>query len=128
MNLNAIANGVVKAVSPNILLSIQVSTGNTTSPDGTRVPSFAPAQPAYGQVQPLSYREIQQADSLNLGGTRKTIYINSFVDGLLRPENKGGDLITVAGGPDAGVYLVANIDEAWINGWCKAICTLQNGS
>lgn len=127
MNLNAIANGVIRAVSPNILLQIQVNTGNTTSPDGTRVPTYAPHVCAYGQVQPLSYREIQQADSLNLGGTRKTIYINSFVDGLLRPENKGGDLIQVMEGPDAGLYLVANIDEAWVNGWCKAICTVQNG-
>lgn len=126
MNLNSIANGLVRAVSPNILLSIQVSTGNTIQPDGTRVPSYAPAQPAYGQVQPLSYGEIHQADALNLGGNRKTIYINSFVDGLIRPENKGGDLITVTAGPDAGLYLVANIDEAWINGWCKAICTVQN--
>lgn len=128
MNLNQIANGVVKAVSPNILLSIQVSTGNTESPDGTRVPTYAPPQVAYGQVQPLSYREIAQVDSLNLQGTRKGIYINSFVEGLVRPTNQGGDLITVEEGPNAGLYLVVLIEETWINGWCKAICTLQNGS
>jgi len=128
MNLNQIANGVITAVSPNIQISVQVNTSNAISPDGTRVPSYALPVQVPGQVQPLSFRDITQADSMNLQGTRKAIYINGFVDGLSRPFNKGGDLITVLEGPDAGLYLVAQIEETWINGWCKALCTLQNNS
>lgn len=126
MNLNRIANSVIVAVSPNVLLSIQVSTGNTVQADGTPVPTYAAPAAAYGQVQPLSFRDMQQMDAMTLQGTRKAIYINGFVDGLVRPTNKGGDLITVLGGPDAGLYLVAQIEETWVNGWCKSLCTLQN--
>lgn len=128
MTLNAIANGLITAVSENIPLSIQVSTGYTVQGDGKPVPTYAAPVTVNGQVQPLSYKDIQQADSMNLQGTRKSIYINGFVEGLVRTTNQGGDLITVLGGPNAGFYLVAQIEENWAGGWCKAICTLQNGS
>ncbi len=82
MNLNQIANGVIVAVSENVLLSIQVSTGHTVQADFTPVPTFSSAVQIYGQVQPLSGGDIQQMDSLNIGGTRKAIYINGFVDGV----------------------------------------------
>jgi len=46
-------------------------------------------------VDALTYKDIIQVDGLNLNGTRRAIYINGKVDGLVRPENKGGDLITL---------------------------------
>jgi hypothetical protein len=78
-----------------------------------------------GQVQPISFQDLTQLDGLNIGGVRRAIYINGLVNGLVRSENKGGDLIEVTAGPNAGNYLVALISEAWPN-WCKALVTLQN--
>jgi hypothetical protein len=127
MNLHSLANSVVAVVNPNVRLQIQVSTGSTINPDGKRVPSYASSILVLGQVQPLGYRDIQQADALNIQGIRKTIFINGNVDGLVRVTNKGGDLITVLDGPNMGVYLVAQIEEAWAD-WCKALVTLQDGS
>lgn len=80
-----------------------------------------------GQVQPLSYSDIQHMDALNIQGTRRAIYMNGAVDGLVRVNNKGGDLITISSGVNAGVWLVAMISEAWPD-WCKAIVTLQDGA
>lgn len=76
------------------------------------------------QVQPLTYRDIQQVDGLNLQGTRRAIYLNGFIDGLIRSSNKGGDLVTL---PDGTVWLVAIVLEHWDSGWCKVAATLQNG-
>jgi len=127
MNLHGLAVGVIAAVNPIISLSIQVSTGNTIDPSGKRVPTYDSPVTVPGQVQPLSYQDIQHLDGLNIQGTRRAIYINGRVDGLVRSENKGGDLITVATGVNAGVWLVALISEQWPD-WCKALCTLQDGA
>lgn len=97
MNLHQQAAGAIGSVNPFIPLSIRVSTGYATADDGTRVPSYLPAATVSGQVQALTFRDIQQLDGLNLQGTRRAIYVNGRVEGLVRVENKGGDLITVPG-------------------------------
>lgn len=97
MNLHQIASAAIGAVNPLVPLSIRVSLGYATDSDFVRVPSYAPAVTVPGQVQALSYRDIQQVDSLNLQGIRRAIYVNGRVDGLVRVEGKGGDLVTVPG-------------------------------
>lgn len=78
-----------------------------------------------GQVQPLQYKDIQLMDGLNLQGTRRKFYLYGAVDGLVRSENKGGDLIT---DPWDKVWLVATVAEQWSRSWVAALATLQNGS
>ena len=127
MNLNSIVSGAINTINPDILLSIQVSAGTTVNAQYQQVPSYASPVTVPGQVQPLTWRDIQQLDGLNLQGVRKRIYINGVVDGLVRATNKGGDLITISSGPFAGVWLVALVLEAW-GTWTAAACTLQDGS
>jgi hypothetical protein len=79
------------------------------------------------QVQPLGWRDLQQLDGLNLQGTRRKIYIHGEIDGIVRSENKGGDLIVVASGVNVGTWLVAQVLEAWPD-WCCVAVTLQNGA
>lgn len=122
MNLHGIVTGAISTVNPPIWLSIQVNTGPTTKPDGTRAPTYAPPQNCPGQIQPLQYTDIIQMDSLNLQGERRKIYINGRVDGLVRVEDKGGDLITDA---DGNVWLVAIVTEYWPD-WCAVAVTLQD--
>ena len=123
MDLHGLVSGVIGAVNPLVPLSIQVSTGpSATAPDGKRSPTYADAVVVLGQVQALTFRDIQQIDGLNLQGTRRAIYISGNIDGLVRPTNKGGDLITL---PDGTVYLVAMVLETWPE-WCKVAVTLQN--
>jgi hypothetical protein len=127
MNLHSIVGPAISAVNPSIVVAIQVNQGYTTAADGTRTPTLAPAVNAVVQLQPLTYRDIQQLDGLNLQGIRKAIYINGEIDGLVRVSNNGGDVVTF---PDGSVWLVALILEGFslTAGWCKAAIQLQNGN
>jgi|ERR1700724_276841 len=122
MNLHQLVSGTIQAVNPYIQLSVQISTGNTINPDGSRVPTYAPAQLVFGDIQALQYTDIIQLDGLNIQGERRKIYINGDVDGLVRSENRGGDLITL---PDGAVWLVVLVLEEWAD-WCSVAVTLQN--
>ena len=77
------------------------------------------------QVQPTSFRDLQQLDGLNLGGIRWKAYLYGEVDAIVRPEKKGGDLIVISSGRHQGNWLVAQILEQWPD-WCCAAITLQN--
>lgn len=77
-----------------------------------------------GQVQPVGWRDIQLMEGLNLQGTRNKIWFYGRFDGLVRVDNKGGDLVIDAFG---NVYLVAMVAEQWgANEWCSVFATLQN--
>lgn len=122
MNLHNIVSGNITAINPYIRLSVQISTGYTTGADGKRVPTYARPQIVFGDVQALQYTDIVQLDSLNIQGERRKIYINGQVDGLVRVDNKGGDLIT---DPDGKVWLVAMVLEYW-HDWVSVAVTLQD--
>lgn len=126
MNLQKIAVGIISAVNPQRSLSIALSTGRSVSADGTPVPTYAtPVTGISGQVQPLQYTDIQLANSMNLQGTRRKIYINGALTGLQRNTLQGGDMITTL--DDGLVYLVAVVAEQWPD-WCSVLCTLQTDS
>jgi|SRR5215472_13566704 len=125
MNLHALAGPVVAAVNPTTLLAVLVSNGYTTSSDGTQVPQYAPQSVNVpGQLQSLTFNDIQQIDSLSIQGVKRAIYLYGKVDGLIRKDKKGGDLITT---PDGNVWKVVLVLEYWPD-WCKVAVTLQDGS
>ena len=125
MNLHGIVAGVIGAVNPLIPICVQVSNGNTENPNGTVTPAYLDPVTVLGQVQPVSWRDIQMMEGLNLQGIRWKVYLNGHIDGLVRKSNKGGDLVTISVGPQTGTWLVALILEAWPDWTCAGI-TLQN--
>lgn len=78
------------------------------------------------QVQALTYKDLQQISGINLNGTRRAIYLQGKLDGVVRSLEKGGDLISIASGANAGEWLVGMVLEQWQD-WCKVAATLQNG-
>lgn len=123
MNLQSIAVGPISVVNPQMPLSVQISTGNTINPDGTVTPTYLPAiSGVSGQVQNLTYKDLQQLEGLNLQGLRRAIYINGLTQANVRVTQQGGDLVTT---PDGNVWLVAQVLELWPD-WCKVAVTLQN--
>ena len=81
-----------------------------------------------GQIQPITWRDLQQLDGLNTNGVRWKIYLSGEVDGIVRKEKKGGDLITIPpGSRHAGTWLVAQVLEQFPDWVCAAI-VLQSGS
>lgn len=125
MNLHNIVSGAVGQVNPPINATLQASTGYTTTADGTRIPTYAEPTNINVQMQALQYNDIQQISSLNIQGLRQAMYINGDWLGLIRADNKGGDIITL---PDGSVWIVAMVLERWsvTAGWCKVCVTLQD--
>lgn len=124
MNLHALAGPLVSIVNPRVQATVKASTGWTTLPSGVRVPSYDTVT-VQAQVQPLTFRDIQQIEGLNLQGTRVGVYLYGRCEGLVRSQGRGGDLVIIYTGPRAGVYLVATVLEQWPD-WVKVAVTLQN--
>lgn len=130
MNLHAIVGPIVAAINPFLPVTLQVSTGSTITADGTRVPTYAAPVVVQAQVQALTYRDIVQIEGLSLQGTRRAIYLMGDVEGLVRSQDKGGDLISF---PDGSVWLVAMVLEEWgaagsPDVWVKVVVTLQDNA
>lgn len=131
MNLHQIVRGAIRRINPDTMLRIQVSNGYTTEADGTQVPIYCdPVEPVPADVQALQDTEIQHLDSLNIQGRAMAFYINGNIDGLIRPNSSGGDLITIIkGGTNqqliGSIWLVKVIAEYWPD-WCKVLAILQD--
>ena len=122
MDLLAITSGAIDLITPRVLMTVKISTGNTISPDGTPVPSYATPFDVLAEIQPLSTKDLRQIDGLNLQGTLQAMYIEGQISGIVRVDNKGGDLVIDGSGK---TWLVNTVLESWPN-WCKVVVTLQN--
>lgn len=125
LNLHQIVRPLISAVNTDVKGTVQIYIGQDSKPGGIRVPKYRTCENVSMQVQPLTYDDIKLLDSLNIQGVRRKIYLNGHLDGLVRSQDKGGDIITLTTGPNAGVYLVALVSEAWPD-WACVFCTLQN--
>lgn len=124
MDLHGLASGAVGVVNPFVPATIQISTGYTVAGTGKQVPTYSSVDVS-AQVQALSYKDLQQLDGINMNGTRRAIYVRGKFDSVVRPTRKGGDLVTITDGVNAGVWLTAMVLEQWPD-WCKLAVTLQN--
>ncbi len=78
------------------------------------------------QIQPIAWKDIQMMDGLNIEGLRWKVFLTGQIDGLVRGERKGGDLLVIPRGHrHAGTWLVAQVLEQWPD-WVMAAITLQN--
>ncbi|RQR70525.1 MULTISPECIES: hypothetical protein [unclassified Burkholderia] len=126
MNLHGIAAPCVAAVNPWVTVSLQASSGYTTTPDGTRTPISADPVTMAAQVQSLTYKDLVQLDGLNIQGEQLALYLYGNWQGVLRPEIRGGDLVTL---PDDSLWLVTHVLENWslTSNWRKVAITRQQG-
>lgn len=126
MNLNAIVAPLVSYVNPQELLTIYSPIGYVTNPDGTRTPNQATPIQVYANVQSASYDEIQQNGGINLSGENLTAYIQGNWSGVIRADQKDGDIVVR---PNGRRYLVVAVPEDWqdSNGWTKVLMTRQLG-
>lgn len=122
MDLHGIVSGAVGVINPQVYVTVKVSTGYATATDGARVATYVVVPNVLAQVQPLEYGDIEQADALNIQGVRRKIYMRGALDGLVRSQEKGGDLVVMA---DGTTWKVALVTEHWPD-WTAAIITLQN--
>lgn len=125
MNLHGLVSGAISTVNPFILGTVKYSTGATTDAAFTRQPSYTTVTGVQMQVQALTAEDLRQVDGLNLNGTKRAIYLYDQINGVVRSKSKGGDLIVIDSGVNAGTWLVNLVLEQWPD-WCKCAVTLQN--
>ncbi len=79
------------------------------------------------QAQAMSTRDLRQVEMLNLSGSMKAFYVSGELNGGVRVQLKGGDLLVL---PDGSVWLTTIVSEPWAitAGWTKLIAVLQQGS
>lgn len=125
MNLHAIAGPIVGAVNPAVPAILLRSTGYVINPDYSRTPSYAPQQ-VLAQVQAMSGGDLRQVESLNLNGTKRSVYLYGFANATVRVSGKGGDLLAFLEGPRVvRSWLTNMVLEQWPN-WCKVAVVQQD--
>jgi len=122
MSLRGLANPLTSTVNPNVKGDAYISQGSTTGYGGKRTPSFEKVEDRTFQVQALSGGELRHADSLNIQGVKRGVYMDGTVNGVRRRLGKGGDILAFGG----SYWLIVDVPEPWDgDGWCKVIVAEQ---
>ena len=124
MNLHAIAAPLVGVVNENVVGDIRVNQGYVTDAAGRRAASYTNIAGVRMQVQALTGPELKQLDGLNIQGVKRGVYLFGDIQGVNRPEAKGGDVLVFSN----RVWLVVTVLETWGEAqWCKVAVVLQEG-
>ena len=120
MDLHGIVSGAISAVNPFECVTLRSSVGYTVDEAGIQIPKYS-IHHGSAQVQPMSSNEIRHAEQLNISGILKKAYLHGEINGIVRMENRGGDLITRA---DGSQWLVKTVLESWPD-WSAVILQRQ---
>lgn len=132
MDLRTIANVASNVVNPNIIVSVQTSAGATIGAAGRQQPQYNPAITGPAQIQALDNVDLKKIEGMNLSGSIRALYMRGSLAGVIRPDSKGGDLVTIAPAPAVpdlfvGVWLIAKVLESWPL-WTKVVIVKQSKS
>lgn len=125
MNLRGIANSVASVVNPNIAITYRTNSGYTTDAAGHRTPLTTDTA-LTGQVQALTGDDLKHIDGLNMQGVFRSVYLYGNIQGVVRSDGKGGDVLRFPQVPGGAVqnWLVSQVMETWPT-WCRVIVCLQ---
>lgn len=125
MNLHGIVRGAITTVNPDISATLLRSDGYITAPGGKQVPKFLSFSGKI-QVQGVSAKDLEHIDFLNIQGVLRLVYLYGNWAGVVRADQKGGDIMKFAQIPGAAIqdWRVVNIKETWPD-WCSVIVQLQ---
>ena len=129
MDLRTIANAASNCVNPNIIVRLQTSAGSTLGAAGRQQPLYNPAITGPAQIQALDNVDLKKIEGMNISGSVRAIYMKGNLAGVIRPDSKGGDLITVPAAPGVpalfvGLWLTAKVLESWPL-WTKVVIVKQ---
>jgi hypothetical protein len=109
------------------------STGSTKDATYAQTPTYAADQPVRGNVQALSGKDLRHPELQNIQGVMRGVYLFGNVQGVVRPDAKGGDKLVfpqmLGGTPQT--WLVVCVLETWgveQGGWSKVAVALQQGN
>lgn len=123
--VHSIANTAIQGINPDIPATIQISTGWAEDDSGLQVPAYD-TMSAQIQKQPMSQRDMQHVNNLNLDGVYCSVFCYGNYWSIVRDRSKGGDLMTFID-PTSKVstqWLIVAAPEVW-TGWCKLVLCQQ---
>lgn len=125
MNLHGIVRPMITAVNPDVSATWQRSSGYTTAADGTRTPSYT-SVPVRIQPQALSARDISHLSDAGIAiePVMRSVHMYGDAQGIVRPQAKGGDLLTFDYAGTPRLWKVINVMETWPD-WCRVAVALQ---
>lgn len=126
LNMRAIVRPAINAVNNDIDATFAASTGNTADGAGNQTPTYATAVPVKIQSQPLKYSDLQHINNMNLTGVFRSVHMYGNTEGVVRPTQQGGDLLTFKQSPGVATqtWLTVAVMEVWPN-WCRVLVCLQ---
>ena len=130
MDLRGLANQAMQVINPDIIVTVQSSTGYTTGDGYKQIPTYATPVTGPAQIQALDTSNLRQIDGINMQSVYRVIYLRGVLAGVIRPNSQGGDLVTIASPASAeliGTWLVTKVLEAWPL-WTKAVICMQEPS
>lgn len=133
MNLHSIVRTAINAVNPDIVGRWLESTGSTEAADGRPVPSYTAHEAVPMQVQAMTGKDLMHENFMAMQGVKRSVYVRGNVQGVVRPDGTGGDLLVFPQdrGGAVRVWLVVAVLETWTPdtaGWCKVGVVLQPGN
>lgn len=124
MDLNAIAAGCTRSVTPSTPCTLNLSTGYATAADGTQIPAYDVRTNVTADVQSLTGGDLRMLEGVNLQTANTAAYLHGDVEGIKRAEGVGGDLVIIPKGVNKGTWLVVMVLETWPD-WCKVALVQQ---
>lgn len=119
MDLHTSVIGAIATVNPQTPATISKSTGYTIAADYSQVPIYT-TYTTKVQVQGLNEHEISHMASLNIEGVLRKCYFYGYVPGIVRADNRGGDVVNMLGKN----WLVVHVLEVWPD-WCACVVQQQ---
>jgi hypothetical protein len=121
MDLRSISNAVTDCVNPNILVTVQASTGYTIGPGLKQIPAYANPVDGFAQVQALTAADLRHLDGLNIQGATKSIILRGKLNAIVRVNSQGGDVVTIG----TQTWLTVAVLEQWPL-WSRCAIQLQD--
>lgn len=128
LNLHGIVRAAITSVNPDVPGQWLESSGSTTGADYRPAPSWT-YRNARLQVQMLTAKELQHPALISVQGEKRSVYAFGTVQGVNKPQVKGGDMLQFAivdGGPVLRWLVVTELEQ-WnpANSWSKVAVVLQ---
>lgn len=126
MNLHGTVRGAITSVNPDVICPYYKSNGSTQDANFKRTAAYAAPVNVPCQIQALTARELAHQAFLNIQGLKRGVYMYGNTQGVVRPDDKGGDLLRFAQVPGGLVqtWKVVVVFETWPD-WCKVGVVLQ---